>query len=355
MNLIKKNTVISDRHMLGWWQGTDMVIGHWGTGLIDDFGKEAPEGVNLERYYSDPNTVVRREHDRIMAKSFPLDIQSIAIPDINTLPLALYLGAKPTFTSSNIWYDHSDLSPENDYPLCFDKDNRWFRSHMEIYKKMMQISGGRYQVGLPALVPNLDVLAELRGVQDLLMDMILDPGWVHEKLKELNQVFFEVYEEFQPLLIDEKGWTSQGYFMVRGPGKIALTHCDTAAMIGTQMFNDFVVPYLREQCDYLDYSIYHVDGPDAIRSIDPLLEIESLTALEFTPGPQIPPGGDPYWYEMYQKIKKAGKSVQAVWIRPEEVVPLLDAVGPQGMYLMVFIDTLKQAERLEREVESYYS
>ena len=355
MKRLKSNAELSDKHMLGWLEGTDLVVGHWGTGLIDDFLQEAPEEADLQAYYTDPETVVMREHERISSKQFPLDIQAMAIPDINTLPLAIYLGAEPSFSRSNIWYNHTDLSPENDRELVFDPGNRWYRNHMEIYRRMKEISEGAYSIGLPALVPNLDVLAELRGAQDLLMDMVLNPEWVHEKLQELNRVFFEVYGQYQPMLADEKGWTSQGYFMFRGPGKIALTHCDTAAMISVDMFREFVVPYVREQCDYLDYSLYHVDGPDAIRSIDPLLEIESLTALEFTPGPQIPPGGDPEWYDMYRKIKAAGKSVQAVWIKPEEVVPLLDAVGPEGMYLEVFIDTVEQAEELERQVEPYYA
>ena len=44
-------------------------------------------------------------------------------------------------------------------------------------------------------------------------------------------------------------------------------------------------------------------------------------------------GGHPQWYDLYRRIKAGGKSVQAVGVKPEEVVPLLDAVGPEGMYI----------------------
>lgn len=110
---------------------------------------------------------------------------------------------------------------------------------------------------------------------------------------------------------------------------------------------------MRKQCEYLDYSLYHVDGPNAVASIDPLLEIELLTALEFTPGPQVPGGGDPYWYDMYKKIKAAGKSVQAVDIKPEDVEPLLDNVGPEGMYLMIEFETEKEIDYVSKIVEKY--
>lgn len=354
MEGLKKNSELSDQHMLGWLEGRDLVVGHWGSGLPDDFGKPLPEGVDPEAHFTDIQALCRAEHERLLSHTYPLDTQAIAIPDINTLPLALYLGSEPSFSRSNIWYHPCGLSPDADRELRLEPENRWLSFHTELYTRMRELSEDRYPVGMPALVPNLDVLAELRGTQDLLMDMILSPDWVHAKLEELNRVFFEVYEQFKEVLTDPRGWLSQGYFMFRGPGKVALTHCDTAAMIGVDMFSQFVVPYIRQQCDYLDYSLYHVDGPDALRTVDPLLEIESLSAIEFTPGPQVPAGGNQCWYELYRKIKSAGKSVQAVWIEVDEVVPLLDAVGPEGMYLMVELRTLEDAQRLERLVEPYY-
>jgi hypothetical protein len=119
------------------------------------------------------------------------------------------------------------------------------------------------------------------------------------------------------------------------------------------MFKEFVLPRVREQCEYLDYSLYHVDGPQALRTIDPLLEIESLTALQFTPGPQVPQGGNPCWYDLYKKIKAAGKSVMAVWIEPEQIKPLLDAVGPEGMYLMINLVEERQIEETALILDQY--
>lgn len=344
----------ADARMLAWWKGTGMVVGHWGTGFPADFeGSEAPEGVDLFDYYTNPEKIAEREHKRLSGKSFPLDMLPIAIPDINTLPIALYTGAAPHFSRGNIWYEASGLSPENSQKLIFSPDNSWYQNHIAILNTVKNTSAGEYFVGLPALVPNLDVLVELRGAQNLMLDMVMEPEWVHQKLRELNEVFFEVYPAMLPYATDEKGWSTQGYFMFRGPGKVGLSHCDTAAMISTEMFREFVVPYVQEQCDYLDYSLYHVDGPAALRSVDPLLEIASLRALQFTPGPQVPQGGDPCWYDLYKKIKRAGKSVMAVWIEPEEIAPLLDAVGPEGMYLMVNFTHEKQIGKVENIVRAY--
>lgn len=350
---LKANIEETDRNMLAWLNGTGMVAGHWGTGFPGDLDKEAPEDVDLVKYYMHPQTVAQREDSRLCSKTFPLDLMPIAIPDINTLPLALYLGAEPSFSRGNIWYRHTDLSPENDRNLIFDPGNQWFRNHLSIFEAVRERNRGRYFVGLPALVPNLDALVELRGAQDLMMDLVTHPEWVHEKLKELNRVFFEVYPRMLPFALDEKGWSTQGYFMFRGPGKVGITHCDTAALISVDMFKEFVIPHVAGQCDYLDYSLYHVDGPQALRTVDPLLEVESLTALQFTPGPQVPQGGDPCWFGLYRKIKAAGKSVMAVWIEPGEIKPLLDAVGPEGMYLMINLIEERQIEETALILEEY--
>jgi hypothetical protein len=350
---LKEDIEETDLNMLAWLNGTGMVAGHWGTGFLADLENNAAEGNDLEKFYTDPETVAAREEVRLCSKSFPLDLMPIAIPDMNTLPLALYLGAEPSFSRNNIWYRHTDLSPENDKNLAFDPGNHWFRNHVSIFEAVRERSRGRYFIGLPALVPNLDVLVELRGAQNLMMDLVTDPEWVHEKLKELNRGFFEVYPRMLSLASDSKGWSTHGYFMFRGPGKVGITHCDTAALISVDMFKEFVLPRVREQCEYLDYSLYHVDGPQALRTVDPLLEIDTLTALQFTPGPQVPQGGNPCWYDLYRKIKAAGKSVMAVWIEPEEIKPLLDAVGPEGMYLMINLLEERQIKETALILDQY--
>lgn len=351
--LLKKNSEESDKNMLAWLNGEGLVVSNWGTGFPGDFNQNAPEHIDLTDFYTNPKTVAEREDGRIRSKIFPLDMLPLAIPDINTLPLALYLGTEPKFAPNTIWYEHTDISPDNDRDLIFSEDNHWYQNHIALFEESVKASRGEYLIGLPAVVPNLDVLVELRGAQNLLMDLVTDPEWVHEKLAQLNTVFQEVYSRMLPYCTDAKGWSTQGYFMFRGPGKVGLSHCDTASLISVQMFEEFVVPYLTEQCNFLDYSLYHVDGPDAVRSVDPLLEIPSLNALEFTPGPQVPSGGKPCWYDFYKKIKAAGKGVQAVEILPDEVEPLLDEVGPEGMYIMVEFETEEEIDAVAKVVEKF--
>ncbi len=63
--------------------------------------------------------------------------------------------------------------------------------------------------------------------------------------------------------------------------------------------------------------------------------------------PASPSGGNPAWYGLYRKIIEHGKSVQAVGVRPEEIVPLLDTSAQPGLYLFVEVPTQADWETVQ--------
>ena len=112
-------------------------------------------------------------------------------------------------------------------------------------------------------------------------------------------------------------------------------------------------PSLTEQCEWLDHSMYHLDGTQAMCHLDALLSIEALDAIEWTPEAGIEGGGDPRWFDLYRKILDAGKSLQAIGVRPEQVAPLLDAIGGKGVYIATHASNAKDAEAIATLGESY--
>jgi 5-methyltetrahydrofolate--homocysteine methyltransferase len=72
-----------------------------------------------------------------------------------------------------------------------------------------------------------------------------------------------------------------------------------------------VVPSLTRQCRELDHSLYHLDGPGAIKHLDALMEIRELDALQWTCGAGQRDGGCERWYPIYDKVREAGKGL---WI-----------------------------------------
>jgi hypothetical protein len=206
---------------------------------------------------------------------------------------------------------------------------------------------------MPALVPNLDVLAELRGAQDLLFDLVDRPEWVHSRLLELDEAWKLAFDRMRPIVGAGDGSMAFGYFMLWGLGRVGLLQCDVSANISPAMFDEFVLPRLADECDFLDRSLYHLDGHQCICHLDSILGLEELDAVEWTPDPQVPTGGNEAWYPMYRKILEAGKSVWIAHVRVEEIAPLLDAIGTQGVYLTVPSECEAHFAEAERIVKSY--
>ena len=350
----KHNWNETRQHFLDWWDRKGMILGMWGYGFtqpqpIHEICDYQPKTNDLEIYHSDPAYVARKWHARMARTCFPADTLPLIRPTVGTVELAAYLGASVTFQEETLWYDHV---PSGEI-LALDPGNKWYSRMNETLRRTTQAAAGRYAVGMPGISPGLDVLAELHGTQELMMDMIDRPEWVKARLDEIDEIYFDVFDKFRDVIRLPDDSMAFYSFMIWGPGRISQLQCDAAAMISEDMFREFVVPGMRRCCDWLDHSLFHVDGPGMLKHVDALCEIESLDAIEFTPGPGVPRGADPHWFPLYKRILAAGKCVQAVWMSPEDVIPLLDAVGPRGMYLMVECENVEEMAALEMKIESY--
>ncbi len=169
----------------------------------------------------------------------------------------------------------------------------------------------------------------------------------------MNRIWFDVYERIRQRVADPWGGTTWACFRIWGAGRTAKVQCDSSAGFSPSMFRRFVVPALSEQCRWLDNSLYHLDGLQCIVHVDELLSIPELDAIQWTAGAGRPGGGDPSWYPLYRRIMAGGKGVMATAVLPHEVIPLLDAVGPRGLFIMVEAESEQQARALEEKVDAY--
>lgn len=356
----KHNWDETRKRFIDWWNRNGLLVGMWGAIELDhpvhEVVSKPHQPASLEVRYCDPAFRAAENHYRLSRSVFPLDILPMAITDIGPGSLALFMGSRPEFADDTVWFHpciEDEPEPEKLPPLRFDEQNHWWRATEQILRRCVELSRGKYIVGCPDLVENVDVLCSLRGSQQVLFDMIERPAWVEQEIWEINQVWFEVYERIYNIIKLEDGSSAFGAFYLWGPGKVAKVQCDASAMFSPKMFKQFVVPALTAQCEWLDYSLYHLDGTEAIVHLDTLLEIAPLDAIEWTPQAGIETGGNKRWYDLYRRILAAGKSVQVVNVELHEVMPLLDAIGPNGVYMLIQFKDEREAEQVARMIEPY--
>ncbi|MFN8446499.1 MAG: hypothetical protein U0175_37255 [Caldilineaceae bacterium] len=308
-----------------------------------------PPAKDLNQTWFDPEWRSAHLHHKLSHSSFKADILPVASTHLGPGSLAAILGAELRAGEDTIWINSSATPVET---IALDECNRWWQLHLDLVKACKQRSQGRYFVGCPDLIEGLDTLASLLSTEPLFLTMMDDPEKLEQMLQAVNHVWFEVFDRIYEV-INENGEMAFCYFSIWGPGRVAKLQSDISIMMSPPSFRQFVQPYIRQQCQWLDYSLYHLDGVGALRHVDALLEIEELDAIQWTPGINQPQGGDPCWYELYKRIRAAGKSVMPCWVEVNELQPLLDAVGPQGVNLLMHFTSEWDIDEAMKIAEQY--
>jgi hypothetical protein len=306
---------------------------------------------SLEQFYFDPEWRAKYLHHQLSNSSFLADIPPVANTHLGPGSLSAILGAELDAGEDTIWIRHrNDLGDE----IKFDPNNKWWRLHLDLVKACKEKSQGKYYVGCPDLIEGLDTLAGMKGSDTVLMDMLMNPELLEQQLQKINDIYFDVFDQIYNI-INVHGEMAFCYFSLWAPGKVTKLQSDISVMISEDDFRRFVQPYIREQCQKIDYTLYHLDGVDAIRHLDAILEIEELNAVQWTPGVGEPQGGNPRWFDLYKKILKKGKSIMPCWVELEELKPLLDNVGAQGLNILMHFKKEKDIEEALRIVEPFRS
>jgi len=262
-----------------------------------------------------------------LGESFPYLCASLGPGSFGT-----FVGAKPKFAPGTVWYEPAGDSIAS-LDIALDEGNQWWQWTLETTRMLVQAGRGRYVTSMPDMIENLDTIAALVGAEKTLFELVENPEEVHKLQSKLNACWFKAFDALYEL-IEFEGGNAFTAFSIWGPGKTAKLQCDISAMISEEMFREFFMPYFREQTEFLDYSLYHLDGPDAVHHLDALMEAPKLNALQWMPGAGVHSGGDPRWDAIYRKVLDSGKSIQA-HMTPGETQDFVRRFGAKGVMVIV--------------------
>ena len=103
---------------------------------------------------------------------------------------------------------------------------------------------------------------------------------------------------------------------------------DFSCMLGSEEYERFVAPGLELELDYLEASMYHLDGPAAARQhLERILQFEKLDGVQWVYGAGQPSAR--HWLPLLRQIQAAGKRIQ-VHCEVEDLVPVCEALRPRG-------------------------
>ena len=353
MKTWKSNLEETKQRYINWWNHKGIILNMWehfqeGVQPHAEITPPAP-AKDLSQKWFDPQWRAEYLDWYVAHSSLKADILPVANTQLGPGSLAAILGGVFEGGEDTIWiHPNPDFTDE----IVFNPEHPNWILHKELLKACKAKANGHYFVGMPDLMEGLDVLATLKGTDRVLLDTVMQPEILEQQMQQINDIYFKVFDELYDI-IREGDEMAFCYFSSWAPGKMSKLQSDISTMISQDDYRRFVQPFIREQCQKIDYTLYHLDGVGAMHHLPALLEIEELNAIQWTPGVGEPQGGSPKWYDLYKKILAGGKSVMACWVTLDELKPLLDHIGVDGIHLEMDFHNEKEVEQAMRIVEEY--
>lgn len=352
----KPNLEETKKHYIDWWNHKGIVLNMWehfqeGVKPHADVPMP-PAPKSLDQKWFDPEWRAEYLDWYVAHSSMKADMLPVANTQLGPGSLAAILGGVFEGGEDTIWI-HPDPNYTDDIKFDInDPANKNWQLHKDLLRACKKKAKGNYYVGMPDLMEGMDVLAAMKGTDKVLLDTVTQPEVLERQMQQINDIYFQVFDELYDIICegDEMAFC---YFSSWAPGKMTKLQSDISTMISVEDYRRFVQPFIRQQCQKIDYTLYHLDGVGAMHHLPALLEIEELNAIQWTPGVGEPQGGSPKWYDLYKKILAAGKSIMACWVTLDELRPLLDNIGGNGVHIEMDFHNEDEVEKALRIVEEY--
>lgn len=306
---------------------------------------EPPYRRSLRERWTDTEFIVKTARQRMAdtyygGVSFPMLWPNLG-PDI----FGAILGCELVFGEDTSWAVHIPGALEELRLRALDTANVWYQKILAMTRDILDDAGGDYLVGVTDLHGGMDGLVSLRGPEALCLDLYENPDLV----KKLNFESFELYRSVYSRLNDMIGAKQKGstnWMGVYHPQGWYVSSCDLLGLISNDMYGEFVEPELLLEIELYGNSIFHLDGPAALRHLDSLLQIKALKGIQWVYGAGQPSAA--HWLGVLQKIQAAGKMIH-IEVQHGDLPALKEHLKPEGLILNTGARSVEEA----REIEAY--
>ena len=268
--------------------------------------------------------------------------------------MAAFYGAGVEYRPETVWY-HPTVSDINACDWSIELESSpLYAETMNATEYYVQECRNRYLVGLPELGSVTDNLSLLRGMQNLVFDLVDSPDAVRRAIASLADVWADVHTTLYRIALpcNDQGCCIP-WMQTWAPGPHYQMSCDFSAILSPELFREFIVPELQAYMKVNEYSVYHLDGPDALKHLDALLELPDLKAIQWTPGDGQPSGGSPCWIPYYRRIQAAGKCLVLVGVEAGDIERLMRDVSSRGLLVNTRVGTEDAANELLERVSRW--
>jgi hypothetical protein len=297
------------------WQGTlpDYPI-IWITAPDPKPGYEIPAPATEAGLWTEVEYVVQAAHSQLAQTYFAGDSLPVYNPWLGPDQFAAWLGADLVLKPhQNTSWSAPFVDDWADYPtLDINPQNRWWKLYLELLRACAEFGQDKWITGYPDLHSGLDALCAVRGPEKVMMDMITRPDIIRAQMSQMTRLWKYVVDTVTGIIAPYGQGTSNWTMGYSSRRFVCVGQNDFTCMISPAMFDEFCLQDNVETCRHVDCTLYHLDGPNAIKHVPALLKIRELTAIQWVQGAGQPPPG--HWIDLFRQVQEGGKCVQALYL-----------------------------------------
>jgi len=252
--------------------------------------------------------------------------------DFGPVLLGSLLGGRREVRSDTSWthaFIGDDWSNAPDWTIRDDHPD--WRLLRDLTQRVARDAAGRYLLCTPDLGAAADVLLNLRGSEQLCLDVVTRPQTIKSAVDAIYASWQKAFTRLYALALEQGAglihwlglWSNRPY---------AVPACDFNALIGPRHFRELFLPEIAREAAAAGRAVFHLDGPDAARHIDALLEVTEIDAIQFTPGAGSPSALA--WLDMLRRIQSKGRSL-LIFCPAQEVLTLAESLRPEGLAILI--------------------
>lgn len=256
-------------------------------------------------------------------------------PNLGPNLTATLSGVNLEFGEITSWCDHTlaDISEWEGFiatPPNFDN------IYWQTIERMITRAAERFPpeciIAMPDLHGNFDILADVRGPENLCLDLVDDPDLVIRAVRHASQGYRAAFQRMHQRL-SGLGQPSTTWALYLHDGPAYVPSCDFWCLVSEEVGREIIAPLIEYEMAPLERSIFHLDGPQALRHLDTVLKLPRLNALQWVYGDGQGRAMD--WLHVYRRSLDAGIATQILALDAEDALATLEALGPRGLWFQV--------------------
>lgn len=240
-------------------------------------------------------------------------------------------GCELQFDRNTSWAKHLEVPMKCLESMPLDQNNRWFllmEKFLHAYTE--DAKNGDYIVGMVDLNTMADGVSSMIGPERLCLELYDDPDGVKKAFDAHVGLYRQVFEHYDRIVRRYQGGTTN-WLSIYSDTPWYFVSVDFIVMLSDSDFMEFIAPPLCEIASYHPRLFLHLDGENAVRHLDRILEIPQIHGVQVQATPEAHTAQ--FWAPYIRKIQKSGKCVHIEAKTMDDLRVLHSECAPEGLFI----------------------